>query len=312
MSTNPYRAHGSRYPDDQEEHIPTVEGEEVHSEPQFDRMNWAEIREVHGVASEGGRQVLGWSLSILALLWTAYAAWSAGRALATEPLTSPQVAQWIAILAGPLALVGLVWLTFGRTRRKEAEKFTRSVIAMRTEARALQDVLGALQVQIADNHRSLGVMAGDLMGLGDQAASRLGNVTEQLNQGSRTLAEHGAALDRAAETARTDIGILLSDLPQAEDSARRMAETLREAGRSALDQAGKFEAQVTQLSAKAEQADTIVHGASQRLLANLAGIETAGSSAAASVSEAGAATRSTVDQLLAHSAEALTEIRTGI
>ena len=25
-------------------------------------MDWAEIRDVHGVASEGGRQVLGWAL----------------------------------------------------------------------------------------------------------------------------------------------------------------------------------------------------------------------------------------------------------
>ena len=313
MSSHPFRAHGNRYPDDGPvEHIPTVEGEEVSSDPGFDQMGWAEIRDVHGVASEGGRQVLGWGLSLLALLWTAYAAWSAGRSLATEPLTSPQIAQWVAILAGPLALVGLVWLMFGRTRRRETEKFTRSVIAMRTEARALQDVLGALQVQIAENHRSLGVMAGDLMGLGDQAANRLGNITDQLNQGSRTLAEHGAALDRAAESARSDIGVLLSDLPQAEDSTRRMAEMLREAGRTALERTGQFEAQVNQLSTQAQQADSIVHDASQRLLANLAQIETAGAAAAASVSEAGGTTRAMVDELLAHSAEALTEIRTGV
>jgi len=40
-----------------------------------------------------------------------------------------------------------------------------------------------LQQQVAENHRSLGVMAGDLMGLGDQAASRLGSITAQLNDG---------------------------------------------------------------------------------------------------------------------------------
>lgn len=173
MSISPHRAqHDPQLGHEGE--IPMVEGEEVHGEPQFDRMSWAEICDVHGVATEGGRQVLGWALSILALLWTGYTAWSAGRSLATEPLTSPQFAQWVAILAGPLALMGLVWLMFGRTRRKEAERFTRSVITMRTEARALQDVLSALQQQITENHRSLGVMAGDLMGLGDQAASRLG------------------------------------------------------------------------------------------------------------------------------------------
>ena len=311
MSTSPHRIH-SDPGFGREVEVPMVEGEEVHGEPQFDRMNWAEIRDVHGVATEGGRQVLGWALSAMALLWTAYTAWSAGRSLATEPLTSPQVAQWIAILAGPLALMGLVWLMFGRTRRKEAERFTRSVITMRTEARALQDVLAALQGQIAENHRSLGVMAGDLMGLGDQAATRLGTITAQLNDGSRQLVEHGAALDRAAEAARTDIGVLLADLPQAEDCTRRMADTLRDAGRTAIEQAGRFETQVNSLSAQAQQADNIVHEASQRLLANLAQIESAGSSAAASVSEAGGTTRSEIDALLAHSAEALAEIRSGI
>ena len=92
MSTSPHRAqHDPRY--GHEEEIPMVEGEEVHAEPGFDRMSWEEIREVQGVATEGGRQVLGWALGMLALLWTAYAAWSAGSALAAEPLSSPQVAQ---------------------------------------------------------------------------------------------------------------------------------------------------------------------------------------------------------------------------
>src|SRR5215217_4125550 len=98
MTTNPFRAQGNRYPYDEEE-VPTVEAQEVQAEQTFDRMSWSETRDVHGVATEGGRQVLGWALSILALLWTGYTAWSAGRALATEPLTSPQIAQWAAILA---------------------------------------------------------------------------------------------------------------------------------------------------------------------------------------------------------------------
>ena len=41
-------------------------------------------------------------------LWLAYTAWSAGRALAAQPLSSPQIAQWVAVAAGPLALLGLV------------------------------------------------------------------------------------------------------------------------------------------------------------------------------------------------------------
>ena len=130
-------------------------------------------------AAPAGAQVLGWALALLAALWLGYTAWSAGRALAATPLGSPAFAQWVAIAAGPLALLGLVWLMFGRTRRKEAEHFTRSVIAMRTEARALEDVLAALSRQIDHNHSALGQMAGDLMGLGDEAATRLAAVTAE-------------------------------------------------------------------------------------------------------------------------------------
>ncbi len=312
MSISPHRAPSDHRPSLDEHAIPIIEHEELLHEPQFDQTHWVEARDEHEAASAGGRMVLGWALALLALLWTAYAAWSAGRVLADQQLSSPAVAQWLAILAGPLALMGLVWLMFGRTRRKEAERFTRSVIAMRTEARSLQDILGALSRQIEDNHAALGLMAGNLMGLGDQAATRLGAITGELNAGAGVLAEHGAALDRAAEAARSDIGILLSDLPQAEDSARRMAETLRLAGRTASEQAAGFETQVNQLAAQAQQADTIVHQASERLLAHLTHIESAGAAAALRVSDAGTETGTMVDALLARSAEALSEIRGGI
>ena len=311
MSTSPNRA-GTDPLYGHDGIVPMVEGGIAAPEPEFETMNWAEVRDADDAAPEGARQVLGWALSIMALLWTGYAAWSAGRFLAAEPLSSPAVAQWLAILAGPLALMGMVWLMFGRTRRKEAERFTRTVITMRTEARALQDVLAALQQQIGENHRSLGVMAGDLMGLGDQASARLGSITSQLNEGSRTLAEHGALLDRAAESARNDMGVLLSDLPQAEDSARRMAEMLRDAGASATQQAAAFEGQVGQLAAQAQQADAIVREVSQRLISNLGDIDRAGQSAVESISAAGNSTSQTVDTMLAQASDALTEIRGGI
>ena len=312
MNSSPHRAHGEPESYGQQDDYSPIRGDDALVETGFEQLNWADVRAEEGPATPEARKLLGWTLAFFALVWTAYTAWSAGRFLADEPLSSPAVAQWIAILAGPLALMGLAWLVFGRTHRKEAERFTRSVIAMRTEARSLQDILAALSRQIEENHAALGVMAGDLIGLGDQAANRLGAVTANLNAGARTLADHGAALDRAADAARTDIGVLLADLPQAEESARRMAECLREAGRSASEQAAGFEGQVNTLAAQAQQADEIVHQASERLLAQLTHIESAGAAAALRVSEAGSETGDAIDALLARSADALTQIRTGI
>ena len=263
-------------------------------------------------AGSGGRAVLGWALALLAVAWIAYTAWSAGRVLASQPLSSPDVAQWVAVAAGPLALLGLGWLIFGRTRRKEAEAFTRSVITMRHEARSLEALLSVLSQRIEENHLALNGITNQLMGLGDEAANRLGTVTRELEQGSERIAAHGEALDRAANAARVDIGVLLDDLPRAEATTRSMAETLRGAGNEAIDKAARFEAQVTALTEQAREADTIVGGAAQKLAAQVAEIEAAGVRAGAKLAETAGDSTSTIDALLQRAAEALEEIRSGI
>jgi hypothetical protein len=58
--------------------VPMIEGEIASPEPEFERMNWADVRDAQDAAPEGARQVLGWALAIMALLWTGYAAWSPG------------------------------------------------------------------------------------------------------------------------------------------------------------------------------------------------------------------------------------------
>ena len=100
MSTSPHRAqHDPHY--DREVEIP-VGGELPQSGAGFDPTSWAEVRDVHGVATEGGRQILGWALSILALLWTGYTAWSAGRAALGVGLPLPPVASEVG--GAPFAL----------------------------------------------------------------------------------------------------------------------------------------------------------------------------------------------------------------
>ena len=202
-------------------------------DPEFDPLQWTESSEEHSVRTAGGRTVLGYGLALLALLWTAYTAWSAGRALAGTPLTSPAIAQWIAVAAGPLALLGLGWLMFGRTRRREAERFTRSVVAMRTEARSLEALLSVLSERIGESHSALRSMTEGLMRLGDETTARLGGVTRELDISSDRLARTGEATDRAAEAARNDMAVLLNDLPEAEAAARSMSEQLVDISRQA-------------------------------------------------------------------------------
>jgi len=260
----------------------------------------------------GGRQVLGWVLTALALLWVGFVAWGAGRTLGGQSLGASAMAQWLATAAGPLALLGLVWLMFGRTRRREAERFTQSVRQMRTEARSMEAVLGVLRQRIEEEQGALGTVAERLMQLGDEAGHRLGQVTRDLDAGAENLARHGAALDRAAESARIDLGVLLDDLPRAEQSARAMAAELRGSGQDASAQAAGLEAQLATVVAKAREANEAASGASQRLVAHLTQIESAGAAAAARVGEAGVTASQQVDALLDRAGAALSDIRTGI
>ena len=279
-------------------------------EPSFDQDQW--LQQTAEERGAGGRQVLAGALVVLAALWLAYTAWSAGRTLAGLPLSSPQIAQWIAVAAGPLALMGLAWLVFGRTRRKEAERFTRSVVTMRSEARSLEALLEVLSQRIQDSRTELTMIAQHLMQLGDETTGKLGGITREFDSSSEKLMRHGEALDRAAGAARIDIAVLLEDLPQAEQTARAIAEQLRLAGSESAEKAAVLGRQVSDLAERTRSADEMVAEATNRLAARLVEIETASASAAARVGEAESAYSGTLDALLGRTADSLEQIRSGI
>jgi archaellum component FlaC len=284
--------------------------EDIAIEPSFDPDQWAEDQaEAQG---SGGRQVLGTALAILAALWLAYTAWSAGRAVAGQPLSSPAIAQWIALTAGPLALLGLVWLMFGRTRRKEAERFTRSVIAMRSETQSLEALLEVLSQRITDSRTELTMISRHLMELGDEATGKLGGITREFDSSSEKLMRHGEALDRAAEAARNDMAVLLEDLPRAETTARSLAEQIRSVGSESAGKATEFGTQIGKLADHTREADQLIGDATERLARRLAEIEQAGTSAAGSVGDAEASFSGALDALLERTSLTLQEIRSGI
>src|ERR671912_621352 len=278
----------------------------------FDQIQWTDARAEREAHGAGGRAVLGSGLIGLAILWLGFTAWSAGRVLAGQPLSSPAVAQWLAIAAGPPALLGLAWLIFGRTRRREAERFTRSVVAMRSEAHSLEALLAVLSQRIEDSKASLTGMTERLMQLGDETTGRLGNVTRELDSSSDRLSRTGQAVDRAAEQARTDIAVLLDDLPRAEATSRAIAEQLRRIGTDTTTRTADLEQQIAALTERTREADDQVGSAAQRLVTHLTQIESAGAAAAARVGEAETSFSGALDSLLDRTARTLEEIRGGI
>ena len=273
---------------------------------------WAEPAIQPDSRGADGRAVLGGGLVILAALWVGFAAWSAGRVLAGEAITAPAVAQWVAIAAGPLALLGLAWIMFGRTRRRETERFTRSVVTMRSEARSLEALLAVLSQRIEDSQSALGGMADRLMRLGDETTGRFDGITRELDSSSERLSRSGIAADRAAEQARTDIAVLLEDLPRAEATSRAIAEQLRGIGSDSAARTADLGQQVSALGERTREADEMVGTAAQRLVTHLTQIESAGAAAATRVGEAESSFSGALDTLLDRTARTLDEIRGGI
>ena len=277
-----------------------------------DEQVWSQDASEIDTRGADGRAVLGGALTILAALWIGFSAWSAGRVLAGEPLSSPAIAQWVAIAAGPLALLGLAWIMFGRSRRKESERFTRSVVAMRTEAHSLEALLAVLSRRIEDSQTALGSMADRLMRLGDETTGRFDGITRELDTSSERLTRSGMAVDRAAELARNDIAVLLEDLPRAEATTRAIAEQLRGVGSDSAARAAEFGQQVSALSERTREADELVGAAAQRLVTHLTQIESAGAAAATRVGDAETSFSGALDSLLDRTARTLDEIRSGI
>ena len=99
MTTNPQRA-GSVFPEAESGDPLELTNEQIVSiDEELGQPDWA--AQTAEATRAGGRRVLGVALALLAALWIAYGAWSAGRNLAGQPLASPAVAQWIAISTRP-------------------------------------------------------------------------------------------------------------------------------------------------------------------------------------------------------------------
>ena len=109
-------------------------------------------------------------LTLLALGWIGASIWSVAQSGAA--LTLAAILQWIAVASAPLILLCALWIAFGRTSRRETERFTHAVTRMRSESEALENVLEIVATRLEENQARLAGEAAKLMELGDEASDR--------------------------------------------------------------------------------------------------------------------------------------------
>jgi hypothetical protein len=267
------------------------------------------VEEETAPASAGIRAFAG-ALILLGVAWTALSGYALSQAWPGADLAV--WAGWIATVSAPLILLGLAWTIFGRTPRREAEAFSRAVAAMRQESQALESLLGIVATRLVENRTMLGEEAARLMALGDEASDRLGRVTQDLARGSTELDRSAQALDSAAASARVDIGVLLADLPRAEEQARAVSDSMRTAGLTAHEQAAGLEGYLAALTARGREADEVVGGAAQRLSAHVARIESSAGTASERMDQSAAQMNAAIDAAMVRAAESVDRARGGL
>jgi uncharacterized phage infection (PIP) family protein YhgE len=251
-------------------------------------------------------------LLIVGLGWIAAVSWGVASAVPIEQLGYLRAVSWIALASGPLALIGILYLLFRRTSRREARRYARTAESIRAESARLEHVLSAISTRIAENGALLASHAAELQALGDNASGELARIGEAMRGSIEALAGSSESLAKAAETARSDMDVLLTDLPKAEAAARDVAGALRETGLGANEQAGALEAQLAAVSARAREADEALGGAAQRLAAHVSRIETMSGTASERIGESATAMQGAIDQALENAANAIEQSRQGV
>ena len=262
-------------------------------------------------STPAGRKLLAGLLIVAALGWIALVAYVTGVA-SPGGVALGEVPLLVAVACAPLILLALVWMMFGRTRRREAEAFTRQVAMMRAEAQALDQRLASMSANLGANRARLGELAGELEGRADQATERMRGVADELEHGASRLAQHGVTLDTAANNARADMAALVETLPDAEQRILSLSQQLQGAGHGAVADVRSLEAAIASLGARTNETEGRMREAREGLEGQLEALGRSGQEAYGRVEQAQRSTAEMVDGLLARSSATLEQIRGGI
>jgi len=256
----------------------------------------------------------GWVLPLLAMALAlgadaALIALSWPKLAGVEPF---ELAQFIALLCLPPALVGVIYLLALRTSSAEARRWGTTARAMRAEAAALEHTVAGLARRIQENRAALGEQAAMLAAMTETAANRLGVAAETMRERADTVTSSARILGDAAAGAERSVEFVLASLPKAQDEIRDLAARIETIGQDAGARATALDTQLSALAERGREAGSVAGGAAERLAANLARMESTSETASARLERVAAEMSSTVDNVLDRAARAVDEARKGI
>lgn len=249
--------------------------------------------------------------AIVAVAWLGAMLWFAMPTLAAG-LAPVALAEFVAALCVPLALIGVIWLLAMRNSNAEARRFGHTAAAMRAEAASLERTIAVLSTHLDANREKLADQTTALMAMGDTAAERLAAVRESMADEVARADMQARRLTDATNAAQSSLGVLLSSLPRAHTETSEMAKTLATTGLTASEHAAALDAQLAALAERGREADAITGAAAQKLAAHIQRMEATSDAASARLEAVTGEMSTAVDGLLDRTAGAVEQARSGI
>jgi len=281
-------------------------------EAEVETVEAAEVAETTWEAAEPRRWpgiVSGVLLLLLGIGWTialGVTLFQASPAHLLPPLT---LAAWIGLGCGPLALLAMLYLILLRTGRAEARAYSRASARLRADTEALAGTLALLNTRIEEARTALDAQASSLQTLGSEAGARIGEAAVELSQQAASVERTVSSLNEATAVAREDLNVLLTELPNAEGTARRLAEGLREGGAEADARTRALTELLQALDIQAKAANESTGGAAARLAGQLDRIEASAAAADKRIEDAAGSMGRAIDAALEAAAESLDDAR---
>lgn len=228
------------------------------------------------------RRPLRWA-AVAAFLWLALGAASVALILYYRAPASLDLLDWAALAAGftaPLALIGvavLAWMRVSALARNEMTAHARLMFSevaagSRGELAEVERMLVRVAAAMENERTHFAAERDAMMAAGDDLARRAADAAALMARQSEDIATRAALLDAAATGARTDLGVMLADLPLAEAAARSMAAALNEETRAAHRRAEEINGRLAALRTESEAAATSADRAGELLAQRVTGL----------------------------------------
>lgn len=253
--------------------------------------------------------VAGGLLTLLGLGWIVALSITLFQASPAHLLPPLTLAAWIGLACAPLSLLGVLFLLLLRTGRAEASAYSRASRRLRADTAALAGTLALLNKRIEEARTALDAQASGLQALGSEAGDRIARAAAELSEQAASVERTVATLNGATAVAREDMGVLLTELPNAEGVARRLSEGLREGAAEADARARALTELLQALDLNAKAANESTGGAAARLAGQLDRIEASAAAADKRIEDAAGSMGRAIDAALEAAAESLNDAR---